>query len=520
MANDPLSIIANYKIPPRPEIPECTFCNENGFPGIVHEDGLPDFRHLTPPPGTGLEKLLHDNEHTDIGIYAGYSAGKTTAAASIALRNTMELPGWRVLWLVPDFSVHEDTTLPVLLELLPEQIRPESLSSLRRKDTRFLSLHFSPNEGRAYLTFKMLDSMIMLRTYNQSQVGFQVHEAIFDEVEADPNLKIKVIEEARWRVRQKIKGLEAKQSFARNRHFYFTTPNTGILQDYLRDLPNSVMYEMSAFENPWNNEEKILQEMERAKHDPLAFSLVTGHFIPHRGHILTTFDKELNVRREVDMPRLSEYDGFVGGIDWATGGSSVMAPVGIIRDNGVDRYFVLDEFYQRGAEWPTMAHQAFIQFRDQIPGLSKWWMDYHGQRREPQDEYSIRHQELRDMGWDVDGRMNDTWMSAGDGEDALRYRIGKLLELLKPDETGQPKLVLSERCVNIIRDIENWKWMEDKGSGWNTDLWKPSRHYKDGIDAIWYAIIGWERRSATAYDYVNRPRSKKLNRPRYVRYRR
>lgn len=418
----------------------------------------------------------------------------STLVAALTMRNLMELPGWKVLWLVPDFSVHYDTTLPKIVELLPSHMRPASVSALRKSNTKHISLYWNPDAGRASFSIPEIDSEIILRSFNQSQVGFDVHQTIMDEVEADPHIQVKLIEDTRWRTRRPLPGLSQERSFALNSVYYTSTPNTGFIQDYFTTLPNSVLYSMCAIENPYNNEYKIRQELERAKSDPMAFSMVTGVFIPRQGNVLTNFKKSTNVIRHKEMPNQAEFEGFSGGIDWAYAGSSVVAPVGILRDNGVDRYYVLDEFYERGAEWPSSINNALIRFSNRFPALSRYWMDPHGRKREPSDEYSMLHMDLRERGWEVDGKTTDLWLSSSDQDDAMRYRASRLMELLEPDATGKPRLLLNETCINIIRDFERWKWMESKGSGFNSETWKVSKHYKDGIDAVFYAIQGWERK--------------------------
>lgn len=518
MSSDPFDIIRNYVVPDRPPIPECAWCrDEEGWPEVYHEV-LPNALHFTPPAGTAQEAVFIDDKHLDLGMYAGYSSGKTTCAAAIALQNVLLLPHWWVLWVVPDFSVHEDTVLPKLIELLPERIRPESVDELRSRNTKDVVLRFDPNNGRASLVFPKMDSRILLRTYNQLQVGFEVHETIFDEIEADHNVKRQVIEQARWRTRRKIPGLPPGRSFARNRCFYFTTPNTGFVQEFFDSLPNDPetgepthkLHTMCAIENPWNNEPKIRFELERAKTDPLAFSLVTGVFIPHQGVIMSNFDRKTHVIPNYKMPKLSDYVGFVGGIDWATGGMSTMAPIGIIDDGGIERYYVLDEYYKRGAEWPNEIHEVLKHFAYEYPGVLKWWMDYHGEKGTGDTEYTLRHQELQEKGWDIDGKRTDQWLTGGDTDVNVRHRIGKLQGLLAPDEFGKPRLYFSDRCINIIRDFESWKWKEDRGGGFSAPLWTPQKQYKDGIDCTWYGIAGWER-GATKKDRIGpnfRPRIK------------
>lgn len=66
----------------------------------------------------------------------------------------------------------------------------------------------------------------------------------------------------------------------------------------------------------------------------------------------------------------------------------------------------------------------------------------------------------------------------------------------------QYKLVVDERCVNLIEELENYTWMKDKKSGEYVN--KPADTYNHVIDASRYALQGHAN-----YGKKNKPNTKK-----------
>ena len=136
--------------------------------------------------------------------------------------------------------------------------------------------------------------------------------------------------------------------------------------------------------------------------------------------------------------------------------------------------YVFQEYYQKNQL--VEHHAKHIKFMSDKYPVYAYWIDPSTQNRNAVTGKSI-FSEYRQHGVPVLPGNND-----------LMAGIHKVSEYLKRKPDGQPRLIISERCVNLIEELSQYRW-EDPKPGRNEPE-KPHPYKDHSCDALRYLCMG------------------------------
>lgn len=223
----------------------------------------------------------------------------------------------------------------------------------------------------------------------------------------------------------------------------------------------------------WDNPGIAAAEIEsaRALLPPEVFDEQYGaEFTGRAGRVYPQFQRASHVRELQPPPGAL----LVRGLDF--GFTSPSACVWLARD-GQDRLLVLRELYAPGLTMDELA-RAMAEVEQQLaaPGLvtGPAWADPAG---------ALQIETLRRLG--VDARP---------AENALAGGIDLVRAAMAPRPDGTPGLLVDPRCVNLLRELEGYRWQDLGGAA----AARPLKGDDHCLDALRYAVVeisrtvGWQ----------------------------
>lgn len=233
-------------------------------------------------------------------------------------------------------------------------------------------------------------------------------------------------------------------------------------------------YRYESFDNPYLDRSWL--ESKRLTMSPEAFNReYLARFEKFRGLIYKEFDRHHNLLPSIE---LNLGWRFYRAMDFGAVNPTVCLWIGV--DNS-DNIYVFDEYYNSGLTAQAHAHvilgkskpeyPIFMTYGD--PSAKQEMLDYasHGVYITPATKIVT--------GSDMD------WVNSG---------IEKVRQALKVNpQTGKPRLFISQNCVNTIREIESYHWMEKNSIGIQKDI--PEKKDDHCMDALRYFMVSYQTHS-------------------------
>lgn len=229
-------------------------------------------------------------------------------------------------------------------------------------------------------------------------------------------------------------------------------------------------YRYTSFDNPfldaeWLNSKKDTMSLEAFNREYLA------RFEKQRGLVYKEFDRRIHVKTDLDI---SYTWNFYRTMDFGAVNPTVC--LWIVVDN-VGTVYVIDEYYNSGLTAQNHANIINAKTSPETNILTTW-----GDPSAKQEmlDYASFGVIISPANKTFDGRDQD-WVKSG---------IERVKEFLKPNpQTGRPRLIISPKCVNTIREFESYHWHETSESGIIKDI--PEKVDDHCMDALRYFIVSY-----------------------------
>lgn len=274
-----------------------------------------------------------------------------------------------------------------------------------------------------------------------------------------PNIDFIHVDEARlvrhfdvaWRVIQRrIRG--SKLDKYPTGAYITTTPNApnSFMHSFFENPktrhPNSKVYRMSLFDNPYLTEEYIeniqLAHTTKGLEDRFVYGKFAGV-----GAVTMPFDSTVHVLETIDHTLLRK---ICAGVDFGWTNPSAIIVIGF---DGDDRVYVLDEFYQ-----PRVHDETFIaecqRLRDKYK-IERFYCD----RSEPKSIENLRRNGLT------------AYADKSKREDGIH----SLARRFKKAGDDKPRIFIHSKCVNLIDELQSY----------NEEV----KEFDHAVDALRYGVI-------------------------------
>lgn len=442
------------------------------------EDQIRVLYHLNQPPERRreLQYLYHDitGEWIDepypedgsgkwdiVGALGGYRSGKTTTGARWTINSALELPGSRWLVMGQDFAKAKKTTFKVLYQNLPGEL------------THILtSKHNGPENSPIVRDFNRQDMILTL--VNNTQIvlgsaddparhaGDEFHGAWLDE----PSHYGDDLHQIRRMIGSRLSaGPPAVQLWTYTGNGRAGNAAYDIMERRLDEEENDIrsrinVVNLSVLRNPFISRETKEGLVRQYKGTDLEEQGLYGGYAAARGLVYSRFSRNDHVipASEADHLVMDEFRMF--GYDAGWSDPRVLVEVG---RNAYGQLVVLDEYYEGESH---VAH-AIKWLKGGLPDSRPSpkgviWAD-------PSAAGDI--EKFRKQGFQAVGAEN----SLNDGIPAVRRRLGT-------DSQGEVGLLISDRCENLIKEIQDYK-KEEVGKSKATD---------HALDSLRYAVVGYD----------------------------
>lgn len=364
-------------------------------------------------------------------VRAGTGSGKTFAGGYEAVSLAMQNPGCVVYAFEPTFKMVKRIMVPLFEGLLGKPLETAPLiQDYNRTDSKITFLNGST------LWMIGLDEP-------ESAEGPNV-----DAVWSDETRLVRRIEAA-WQVwMRRLRG-SVPGRFPVG-VWLTTTPNEprsfifDLFENPKTCLANSRVYGWGIDDNPYLTEE-YRAEVKRSHSGGFYRRFVEGLFAPV-GTGSFEFDSAVHVAAQLP----GEFRRVVCGVDFGWTNPSCIVAVGF---DGDGRAYVLDEFYQSRVHVDALADEA----REMT-------------RRYGADEFACDSSEPRTI-----DELNVAGVNASPNKSRREEGIREIGGRLKKESDGKPRLTVSERCVNLIGELQSFD-----------EARKENDH---AVDALRYALM-------------------------------
>ena len=189
---------------------------------------------------------------------------------------------------------------------------------------------------------------------------------------------------------------------------------------------------------------------------------IFGEFIGFEGMVYDTFKNDVNIIKEEDIPK--EFKDYSIGLDW--GFTNPMACV-IIGYDGDNRAYVIEEYYRPRETIENVSEWLNIQYQ-KYKGLEQ--KEIFGDPSEPQNIFK-----LNSLGHNCQ-KANNNVMNG----------IAAVYELFELKEDQKSALYISEKCQNLIEEINHYRYHDKKDNSVIKE--EPIKIMDHLCDALRYAI--------------------------------
>ena len=210
--------------------------------------------------------------------------------------------------------------------------------------------------------------------------------------------------------------------------------------------------------NPYHPKGEIEQAKRNLTEEAFAEQYL-GQFVHFTGRVYKEFSRTVHVASEIP----ESFHKVVGAVDWGYTNPCAVVVVGV---DGDGRFYVLDEFYERGVLVRARLTKVAKALRDRY-GVECFFCD-------PSEPAYI-------------AEFNAEGLKACPAKNDVVSGVAKVAEALKVRGDGRPGLVFSPRCTNTLREMEGYRYPERKADGPDSEV--PLKVDDHAVDALRYAIF-------------------------------
>lgn len=226
------------------------------------------------------------------------------------------------------------------------------------------------------------------------------------------------------------------------------------------EIDGKVWYFDIEHDNPVLKKEYI-EQLKRLYTGVFYDRYILGKWTLAEGVIYDKFRRDYHVIDKYPKDRIKEY---CLGIDWGYENPMAILLIGITGDK---QFYVIDELY--------LKHQVID---DSLKDIIKWDNVSEGLADPSRPEYIYQFSEITNI--DIYG-----------GSNAVNEGIQEVQKQFVQRDNGEYGLYICSNCVNIIKELENYRWKENR-AGMTKD--EPLKEDDHCLDALRYVI--YSKRSA------------------------
>ena len=383
----------------------------------------------------------------------GVGGGKSVALCAEALRFSLTWPGNRGFMGRHEAEAFRRTTLVTLLRLINEiedLTATKLLASMGHNQTK-KELQFVNGSMITYGGLGEADSLDRIKSL---EIGwFCVDEA------SETNLN--VINMLKARLRWKL------PSGAYPRYFglFASNPEPGWLKNTFvipqqqgEPLEDHIFIQSLVKDNPWLPPGYI-DDLKRDNPESWVRRYINGSWEAVEGQIWPEFDFDIHVfpneefpNLEIPYPNLNKFEPF-GGLDHGQTNPTCLLLAYTDED---DNIFIYDEYYQSGL---VSSHCQNIKTSYKPELIDEIYGD---------PSMFAKTKEKEGVSWSIADEYSDygiTLLRGNNNREAGWNRVGEYLKVDKDrihpliiDKIGSPRLFISRRCRNLIREIPEYIW--------------------------------------------------------------
>lgn len=245
--------------------------------------------------------------------------------------------------------------------------------------------------------------------------------------------------------------------------------------------PEYASFHFTSYDNPHLPHEEIDKEKARLPEDIFAQEFMAD-FRKYSGLVYKEFNRDIHLLDSIDLPG---GDAYYRSMDFGAVNPTVCLWTRVDRD---DTFYVYDEYYE--TEKTTDYHAGQILAKYPQTNFTATFGDPSG-KQEILDyarwglHITPANKQILDM---LTGSMKspdeESWVKHGINEMRKRFQINPI--------TGKPRIFIHERCKNLIRELELYRW-EESSEGRNVRE-KPVKAHDHSPDALRYLGCSYQRR--------------------------
>lgn len=256
----------------------------------------------------------------------------------------------------------------------------------------------------------------------------------------------------------------------------------------LKEYSNWGSWKMPTWTNPYIAEEEIEDAKQECRKDPGSFEQEWGaEFRSKQGLVYKKFDRDIHVIRNLEPEEIPASWQMEVALDF--GAAHPTAAVYVLFDNIYDVAYVVDEYYQAGEPVKYNAGQMKALEARWYQAPKVRWGD--SQAKQTIMEYNAHDYPITPA--------NKKSGSVATGISKIQERLLKDPLARKftgaaakrqqyENNPGCPKLLVCRRCVNLIKEFENYEW-KSNNSAERKAADAPEKAWDDALDALRYVIL-------------------------------
>lgn len=238
-------------------------------------------------------------------------------------------------------------------------------------------------------------------------------------------------------------------------------------------------FHFTSYDNPYLTESEIDKAKEELNDDAFAQEYLAD-FRKFTGLIYKEFDRGTHL---VDEVPLDGYSAYYRAMDF--GAVNPTACLFIKVDND-DVLYVYDEYYER--EKTTDYHAGQILARYPNTYFRATFGDPSG--KQEMIDYARWGLHITPANKTVLDKITGTMKAPGE-QDWVNYGIEQVQQRLKTSAiTKRPRLLIAKKCVNLIRELESYRWEERKDQSLNAKE-VPIKADDHAPDALRYFVVSY-----------------------------
>lgn len=210
-------------------------------------------------------------------------------------------------------------------------------------------------------------------------------------------------------------------------------------------------FHYTSYDNPYLEASEIDKAREELGEDAFAQEYLAD-FRKHTGLVFKEFDRKIHV---VDDVPLDGFSAYYRTMDFGAVNPTVCLYIKVDND---DNFWIFDEYYQNEKTTDYNAGQILAKYAG--TGFRATYGDPSG-KQETLD-YARWGLHISPANKQVIDSVTGNLKAIGEG-DWIKHRIDLISQRLKINAiTKKPRLFISKKCVNLIREMESYRWEEKR----------------------------------------------------------